>query len=200
MFRPGTERPCGRIALASSDYEPSRAAKTYTGGNDESSAREPTVCPTQHSTPQFLVAAHRRIDRRIRSGRRGNTDGNRANGGDRLQHVPRPEQRKRSEGCCADEDDRGVRAPESQYQGSCSGRSDGGQWRPHPPHACGFTRRRPRDELPDARVRRHGRAVAARRPGQTRQNRSERLAGAAIGWHGGRTPVRAPAGLPHPPS
>src|SRR5207253_10236407 len=90
-----------RIAFASSDYEPSPAAKTYAGGNDESSPREPTVCPTQHSTPQFLAAAHRRPDRRIRSGRRGNTDGNRANGGDRLQHVPRSEERRVGKECRA---------------------------------------------------------------------------------------------------
>src|SRR6266496_501511 len=124
-FRPATERPCGRIALASSDYEPSRAAKTYTGGNDENNARKATVCPTQHSTPQLLVAARRRLDRRARSGRRGDTDGARAAGRDRLQHVPGSEQRNRSKGRGADEDDRGVRASESEYQGARRGGPDG---------------------------------------------------------------------------
>ena len=52
---------------------------------------------------------------------------------------------------------------ESQHQSSRRGRSDRLEWRPHPPHACRFARRRPRDELPDARVRRDGVAHAARR-------------------------------------
>ena len=74
----------------------------------------------------------------------------------------------------------------------------GREWRAHPPHPRRFAGCHPRDQLSNAGVRRHGLAAAARRPGQTRQDRPERLAGAARGWHGPRAPLRPPAGLPHP--